>query len=277
MFDFPGDLIIHLYFASLGGFMGALVAFLFILFSVLMLFINRQDRYPLSYLPLEIIFIPFLFGFGMFFPGAETQNFSLWVKMSFGAFVFISVALRLITNWILKDKNNVDIFFLSIFGFIWNGLIWFFPRWFPILLVVDRTMVSFPFYTSGIPFAVLLFDVSGLLFWDWGRLLLYYRKHAQIHSEMRVLMIGVTFLVWLLLFDVLALLQIIPWSPLFWVGPFLMLFFMGIYYAQTLRFQTLQLETMSKEKDYFYQQLIRDDLTATYSRNYFSSILKTNL
>ncbi len=275
MFKIPEEFIIHLHLGSLGGYIGALIAFLFLIFSLMMVLINTQDRLAFRYLAMELVFVPCLFGYALYQSQPHLSQSVFWIQISFSGYAFTPFAYRFLVNWILRKENWIDLIHIFGFGLLSMVFIWFGPAWMRIIPSDTSNVFGYPFRLSGVGFWLFLIVINMFVFYDWQRLIFHFRKNSLLRTEAWALVLGSTVWVWGNFFDNLIMLNILPVNfSLTWFGPSFMLFMMGVYYAQEIRYQGVRLEASLKEKEVLYQQLIHDDLTGTYSRNYFNSILK---
>ena len=271
-------LFLKVHIHSMGAFLGAFITICFLVFSILMYFSDQKDNIVKAYIWFELAIFLFLAGYALYVSAKTIEQVEFWTRVCYSGVALLPLTFHLVVNAILKYKRSKFFLPLLLLGVFWLVIIWSRTDWLIGTTLQPLEIYGHPTLVKGA--GIYFFELSLFvpLLGCWLRFARQYRRSAEFREETGILIYG--FSLWILsgFFDALiAAGIIITTRTLMWVGPTFLLISLGVYFVRGLQRQAHKFDLLAQEKDTIYQQMIRDDLTQLYSRNYINSVLKHEL
>lgn len=265
-------LIFHI--DSIGPLVGLVIMGFFWLFTVTFFSIAPDQRLLRSMIYLNLALLVYLAGLTFYISGKTLWQVDFWSRVCYSGIALVApVFTQLVYALMGKHKTK------TVFVFLFISLTWVALIWLSDTLVITHEMrpllpMEHPSMIKGPGLIWLLIYLYGVVGWAIWRLIGFYRVNAGFRVIGLPLLIG--FIFWLLIsiLDGLGAANLLVGvKPLAWLGPCVMVLMMGIYYARVLTDRNRALAKAVAEKEQIYQQMIRDDLTGAFSRNFLMTVL----
>jgi len=227
---------------------------------------------------LQLAFLPFLFGFGLFTSASRPDVIIFWSKVSYSGIALSVLAFNVFVREITgrtrrKESRNLGIIIVAMFlFFIWG----------PTSVLLGENIEFSPsrsYFTpdKGFLYPVFFGFMYAFLFHSYGGLLYSYYKGKIDRYLLRPVIIGVTLLIINYIHDGLAVFGVWEHGVQPWIGPILLVLSLIVYVARLFSEREIHLQEMLEKNLELKQQLNFDGLTGLYTRTYFLHILDHEL
>ncbi len=266
---------------SVGSLVGALIVTIF-LFNALTFWYFNRSRILSRFGLLLVAALLWLLGAGAYISSPTASLNLFWTRICYTGVALAPLAFHLFVESLAGESMTVRFrrrvaWFLGIYFLASVALIWLDDRWLITGQLVSPLGPRHAYIAKGPAFPIFMYTAfaSGLV-----SLFMFVKQIVRDDDFRRkALPLVIGFSVWLsaALYDGLAALGLVPPKVIFWMGPAVMGMALAIFLGRAMKDHELALTQALEDKDRIYQEMIRDELTGVYSRNYLIHVLDHEL
>lgn len=275
--NLPPDALILLHYRSVGSALGAVLLFILLFYSLVYYLFSRRELVVRDFALVLVPQLLFLSGFGMYASARTVSDVDFWTRICYIGVALVPITFQLLAETVTGRPRSGTTALIAAFSLIGSAGIWLDDRWLITHEIMPYNPADNPTMVKGPAFAYFVVLLFVPLIYSYGLVLRRFIRERSYRHSGWPLVAGFGF--WLLngLNDGLHAAGVAHWGLAPWLGPVVMAMLLSIYLGLRNDEREKALERLVTEKDTLYQQMIRDDLTGLFSRNYLIHILGREL
>ena len=251
---------------ALGSLTGALLVFLFTLYSLLYIRMRHSIILTLDFILIQLSLFIFLLGYSLYASSLEARNVLFWTRICYAGASLTPGALSMLYDSLRERKHSLTSriygalsLILTVIMFL-PGSSLFTARLNPVKS--HHSVIKGPLFPFYIGLLILLLTFMLI------RMVIFTLRNQKQQPRLKPVVFGMAVFFLSASFDAVFSAVLSLGKPQLWLGPAALAFSLALYISRTSRENHEELERLRREREKIYHNLIHDKLTGVYTRDY---------
>ncbi len=251
---------------ALGSLAGAFLVFLFTLYSLLYIRMRHTMILTLDFILIQLSLFIFLLGYALYTSSLEAENVLLWTRICYAGASLTPGACSLLDDSLKGRKHGLTSRVYAVFSLALTAIM-FLPGSYIFTGSLNpekshHSVIKGPLFPYYIGLLILL-SAFVLI-----KMIIFILRNRKRQPRLKPVVFGMAVFFLSASFDGIYSAVLSRGKPQLWVGPAALAFSLALYVSRSVHENHEELERLRKERAKIYHNLIHDNLTGVYTRDY---------